>query len=382
VISTTSNRLLALLVMLPMLLSGCAAPADGAASSTAAAPGDLPRWVLDPLQAYPPVRYITAVGSGRTLDEAERDAHDKLARRFRVLLDSRETQHDAYLATTGSTRRRTADDDRTTGAQRSGGDDDPDWERSTSLLSTVRLSAKEQLLNAQILERHHGSDGVYYALGALERLPTARLYAEQMRINADLAETHYQAAQATPEAQTITRLAHLKTAETAARSYRALAHIHDVLSGMGGRDMLPGSAGPDLAAIEAAYDELQHSLAIALDFPGASPAGLRAELRQAVNDMGLALRTGEEEADLTLELAYDVSLRDIARYDMVRADWRLTVAVRDAAGRQIATITYAERDAGRDRSAALQQAEQRAARAVAKRLPGDLFEALYNETAE
>ncbi len=361
--NASTIRIFTLAAVLALSLVGCAASAGAADPSSPAAA--LPTWVLEPQEAYPSVRYITAVGSGRSLDEAERDAHDKLGRRFRVLLDASETQREAYQSTTGSTL-----------AERDGAD----WERSTSLLSTVRLSTNEQLLNAQIVERYHGSDGRYYALGALERLPTARLYAEQMRINADLALTHYQAAQAAPAEEKLKRLAHLRTAESAARSYYALAHIHDVLSGMGGRDLLPGAQDPDLAAIQAAHDEAQHSFAVGLTWTASVPAALRAQLQRAVNGAGLSV--AQRGGDVTLELDYDVSLLTIARYNLVRADWRLTISVRDGRGEQIATIIYDERDGGRDEAAARLQAQQRAAQVLSERLPGDVFQALYNEQAE
>jgi hypothetical protein len=349
-----------LLLAACLMLVGCAAT-PGAANPQAAA-NLVPAWILDPHADHPPVRYITAVGSGLTLDEAERDAHDKLGRRFRVMLDSSETHRDTYQATTGSTHR------------------DADWERSTSLLSTVRLSTNEQLLNAQILERYQGDDGRFYALGALERLPTAQLYAEQMRISADLADSHFQAAQGTSAGQKIKRLAHLKAAERAARNYYGLAHIHDVLSGMGGRGLLPGSEGPDLGAIQSAYSELQHNITVSLTWKREPPAGVRTEVKRVVNDLGLAMRQSGK-ADLVLELDYTVSLRNISQYNLVRADWRLTVGVLDDREQQIGTISYAERDGSSDQSGALLQAEQQAARILADRLPGDLIRALYNETA-
>ncbi|MFG0251451.1 MAG: hypothetical protein ACF8NJ_01095 [Phycisphaerales bacterium JB038] len=350
-----------LLLAACLTLVGCAAT-PGAADPQASA-NRAPAWILDPHADHPPVRYITAVGSGLTLDEAERDAHDKLGRRFRVMLDSSETHRDAYQATSGSTHL------------------DADWERSTSLLSTVRLSTNEQLLNAQILERYQDEAGRFFARGALERLPTAQLYAEQMRINADLADSHLRAAESAGGDQKIKRLAHLKAAERAARNYYGLAHIHDVLTGMGGRGLLPGSAGPDLGAIQSAYSELQHNITVSLTWKREPPVGVRTEVMRVLNDLGLAVRRNGN-GDLRLELDYTVSLRSVRQYNLVRADWRLTVGVLDGQNQQIGTISYAESDGGSDQSAARLEAEKQAARILADRLPGDFIRALYNETAQ
>jgi hypothetical protein len=161
-------------------LVGCGSPQAGWADDAWAR--DLPPWALQPQEAYPEAQYMSAIGSGRTMDQAERDALRRLAQRFRVMLDSVETQLDDYIAQVG---------DQIPGT---------DWEETTNLLSTIRLRSTLELLNARIAERAVSEDGRHaFALAVVERRPTARLYERQMEINRQAAETHFALAEEAPE---------------------------------------------------------------------------------------------------------------------------------------------------------------------------------------
>ncbi len=347
------------MILVPLLLVGCTAAAK---NSTMIAPGDqsLPAWVMNPAGAYPEIRYMSAVGTGRALDMSEADALNKLARRFSVLLQSRETQLDDYQAQMGASV------------------DGTQWERTTSLLADIQLSTDQQLLNAQIAERFKDDQGMFYALAVLERIPTARLYAEQMRINRQLAEAHYKAAMETPAGHKFSRLAHLRTARLAVSAYEDLRQVHDVLVGHR-PDLTLGD--PDFAAIKTAFAEARETITARLIWDRDVPPAMRAEIPAVLNKLGVTT-VDAGPCDLVLRVNYLVNLRNSEQYAVVYADWRITVAVRDQADRrQIATLTYASQDGGANRAGALRQAERQAIRLVAASLPHDLTEALYNDEA-
>jgi hypothetical protein len=337
-------------------LVGCGSPQAGWADDAWAR--DLPPWALQPQEAYPEAQYMSAIGSGRTMDQAERDALRRLAQRFRVMLDSVETQLDDYIAQVG---------DQIPGT---------DWEETTNLLSTIRLRSTLELLNARIAERAVSEDGRYaFALAVVERRPTARLYERQMEINRQAAETHFALAEELPMDRKLRRLGHLRTAWFAAKAHRDLQHIRDVLVGPMGFEM----DGLDYGAIESAYESARDSVSARPDWDPELPRALRDEVESSLSRLGLPVTRGDD-ADLVVQSRFDVELIESETYRFVEAAWRMTVTIRDGSTEaQVLFLDYEGVDGGRDRSRATRQARIRAAQVVRERLRPDLAAALYND---
>ena len=357
-----SLSLIASVVAACLVLIGCAAQSP-AAGNTDATINDRD-WINNPEKYYPPVKYITAVGVGDTIDAAETDALDKLARRFRVMLTSNETHRDRYSSSTGSDSALN------------------DWQHNISLRTTVNLSTQEQLLNAEIVQRATDEPGRAYALGVIERLPTARLYAEQMRLQSELANSRYQAALKLPADRKLLRLAYLRSAAEAAESYFALSHAHDLLLGVTGRGGITAAEEPDLAAIRAAYNELRSEISVQMNWLGEESPLIQNTMSRIATEMGMAVVDKEQAADLRLDTDYVLRFRPVNRYGVIMADWLLTIKVKSGSdNRQVATITYNGQDGSSTEAGATLQAERRIMSLLDEKFADDLMKALYNNEA-
>ena len=124
-----------------------------------------PGWLDDPESKYPNTQYITAIGSGFSRSDAEKDAAAKLSRIFRTEVTASETMEKRYEELTKNNV--TATDDFT---------------RSTK---NVTLTSNEALINMQFGESYTDDKAKVHTIAYLNRFETAGIYDEMISANSD-----------------------------------------------------------------------------------------------------------------------------------------------------------------------------------------------------
>ncbi len=149
-------------LFLPFLLSACAS-----APELKSLDGSLPDWVQHPEKNYPSTRYLVAVGSGNSRDEAIRDARKQMAESFVVKVQSlTQVNSQSKLA-------------QNTSGQVSG-DANQNVSKDLSLETTTHLRGAE-------VKEVSSVDSQIYALVALDKLSArSGLLMEANRIQADI----------------------------------------------------------------------------------------------------------------------------------------------------------------------------------------------------
>lgn len=148
-------------VALVVLFSGCA----GGGAHRTAGHGTMPEWFFDARAVYPEDRYLSAVGSGDTRAEAERQALAALAQQFSVgiVVDAETQQRYRHVATATGTVE----------------------ELELDLIQTVQIDSAQRLLNIRFGDAAVDSRGAVHAIAYIERAPTGRLYADLIRRNSE-----------------------------------------------------------------------------------------------------------------------------------------------------------------------------------------------------
>ncbi|MCH8568354.1 MAG: LPP20 family lipoprotein [Balneolales bacterium] len=129
----------------------------GSSSSTRA-----PLWLTSPGEVYAESRYLTAIGSGPSLQQAQNSAYGNLARIFRADVQANQTMVDDFLETMSN--------------------EDVNLERITSLISTTRIESNLEVLNVQTYETYFDGE-THYVLAGFERLRTSTIYSREMANN-------------------------------------------------------------------------------------------------------------------------------------------------------------------------------------------------------
>ena len=158
---TRAIRWAAYFFALVILISGCA---GGGAHRTSGSER-MPEWFFDARAVYPEDRYLSAVGSGDTRAEAERQALAALAQQFSVgiVVDAQTQQRYRHVATATGTVE----------------------ELELDLVQTVQIDSAQRLLNIRLGEAAVDSLGMVHVIAYIERAPTGRLYADLIRRNSE-----------------------------------------------------------------------------------------------------------------------------------------------------------------------------------------------------
>lgn len=135
------------------------------ASNKAVKRAPRPSWLDDPESKYPNTQYITAIGSGSSRSDAEKDAAAKLSRIFRTEVSASETMEKRYEELTKNN---------TTTSE--------DFARNTK---NVTLTSNEALINMQFGESYTDDKAKVHTIAYLNRFETAGIYEEMISTNSD-----------------------------------------------------------------------------------------------------------------------------------------------------------------------------------------------------
>ena len=124
-----------------------------------------PAWLDDPESKYPNTNYITAIGTGFSRSDAEKDAAAKLSRIFRTDVEATETMEKRYEELTRN---------KVTSSE--------DYAKS---VKNITLSSSEALINMQFGESYTDDKAKVHTIAYLNRYETAGIYEEMISANSD-----------------------------------------------------------------------------------------------------------------------------------------------------------------------------------------------------
>jgi len=133
------------------------------ASNKAVKRATRPAWLDNPESKYSNTQYITAIGSGSSRSNAEKDAASKLSRIFRTEVSASETMEKRYEELTKNNITTT-----------------DDFARNTK---NVTLTSNEALINMQFGESYTDDKAKVHILAYLNRFETAGIYEEMISAN-------------------------------------------------------------------------------------------------------------------------------------------------------------------------------------------------------
>jgi len=124
-----------------------------------------PAWLDDPESKYPNTQYITAIGTGFSRSDAEKDAAAKLSRIFRTDVEATETMEKRYEELT-----------------RNNVTSSEDYAKS---VKNITLSSSEALINMQFGESYTDDKAKVHTIAYLNRDETFHIYEEMISANSD-----------------------------------------------------------------------------------------------------------------------------------------------------------------------------------------------------
>ncbi len=122
-----------------------------------------PLWISSPGSLYDDNLYITAIGTGKDLDQAKSVGYANLAQRFKVSVNSERTLIEEIQ-------------EKNFGKSKV-------VEESISLLNNIQIGADEEILHTKLFESHVNLEGQYYVLVGIDRQESSRKYNEQITNN-------------------------------------------------------------------------------------------------------------------------------------------------------------------------------------------------------
>ncbi|MCK4420384.1 LPP20 family lipoprotein [candidate division WOR-3 bacterium] len=324
---------LCLKAFLVILLFGCA--------TTEAAKG-IPEWVNNPNKAYPDGLYLSAVGSGSSREEAERDAMTSLSSIFSV-----DVTLDRRIIETYTEDRKGKD---------------IDVQHTFNLLTKSALKSENKLINVKVgKSTFDEKTGTFYVLVYLNRMDTEPLYLKEIEKNDNLMYKYYNTAQGTEEK--LKKFIYLKKAMQIATLNDGLRKIHRIITQFENTPT-PPITKEDLNVL---LEKLSSEIIAIIKVRGQYPEEFAGFLREVIQETGFT--TGRENGDLIINATLKISPIDLPRKEkFVR--WRLLIDVNNALTNT--TMETFTRE-GREGHVSREAAGSRALREVKKTIKNEFY---------
>lgn len=123
-------------------------------------PRQLPSQFLNPSEIYPDTTYLSSVGSGDTMQNAQKSALSALAQQIKVDISSTETLSESLSETANAS--------------------SLDFINITNLDATTSVSAQQQLLGVQFGESYVDNVGTVHVIAYINRLSVGNIYRQQI----------------------------------------------------------------------------------------------------------------------------------------------------------------------------------------------------------
>lgn len=313
---------------------GCS---GGAAAQSESSPPD---WYLNPDEAYSEQRYLTAVASGATSQEAQNKAFGNLARVFEADIQASQDLRDDYRE-----------------VQQGG--EVTESQKETRLITRSDVQSNQKLLNSDVFEQGQRGD-THYAMVGMERQETLSIYSDEIESNRSLIADYRERAQASDNP--ITRLAFLQKALVLAKVNDRLITQRNIIAEGAGARMAEGSP---IAELEEAVRTAQSNCPVVVradtdDIPSSIVDQVGATLETA----GFRVIKQPDTAILDALVKYQERPALESR-DMEFLRWTLAIELTEqTSGQTLETFTTERRAGGNSKAGVERRAHNKARSAI------------------
>ncbi len=314
-------------------------------SKSTSSKGRRPSWMDNPHQKYPLRYYISAVGEGDTLQDAQGVAVGNLAKVFKTDIKVDEVLQERYVELMGK--------------QNS-------YQESTQFDRNVQIKAGMSLVNVQYPDSYTDDTGRVYALAVLNREKTAGVLATRLRENDDRIGTFLNQADGASPA---TAYAALSAAVAISIDSSLLLEQLDIISPATKKSV---SLAHDCDVLAKQLAEAAAKVQFDVDVDNDSDGKIAASIEALITDMGFVVADGKN----ALRVMGDVTLEetDLKRQELVFVRYEVNLKVLTPDG----TVVVSVSDRGREGHVSGKEAEARCIRSIVglidRTLRGDLID--------
>lgn len=323
------NKKLNLLSFLSILfLAGC-----GSSQSASSGSNGIPNWVNNPASEFNEQKYLMAVGSGSTLNEARGDAFASLSQIFQMDIDATEQVTSEFI-------------DRNINNQL--------YSESTSqLLNNIKIGTNQELMNTTILTSEVDNYGTYHALAGMDRAESSRIYNQEIsnnRIKINELEQN-----AGNEDNLLQKLVLLKKAQAVAAANEILTRQLNIIRGGAGTG---GEATETLVRLQEKFRTAQQKAIVRLSTDNAT-SSVKAAVASVFQNAGFTItEETTDDAILEVDVDYQTQEANLNRDDAEFVKWELVIEVNDLqTNRSFKTYMTEGRDGAPSYSDALKRAD-------------------------
>ncbi|MGN8225113.1 LPP20 family lipoprotein [Gracilimonas sp. BCB1] len=323
-----NKTLILLSVLTPLLLWGC-----GSSKSASSGSNGIPNWVNNPASEFNEQKYLMAVGSGSTLNEARGDAFASLSQIFQMDIDATEQVTSEFI-------------DRNINNQL--------YSESTSqLLNNIKIGTNQELMNTTILTSEVDNFGTYHALAGMDRAESSRIYSQEISNNSiKINELEQNAGN---EGNLLQKLVLLKKAQAVAAANEILTRQLNIIRGGAGTG---GEATETLVRLQEKFRTAQQKAIVRLVSDNAT-SSIKAGVASVFQNAGFTItEETNDDAILEVDVNYQTQEADLNRDDAEFVKWELVIEVNDLqTNRSFKTYMTEGRDGAPSYSDALKRAD-------------------------
>lgn len=337
-----------LLATLILAVSCAQYPMDAKAQSE-----DLPSWVNNPEEQFSDSKFLMAVGSSTSRQEAKNRAQSNIAKIFVSKVQVNESLIQEYEETSNS-------------------EGESSFSERSQLITRSRVESNQQMRNVQIKELHQAENGTFYALAAMNRMKTSQLYTEEINRNKKAISSLRQKAEQTDSR--LERLIYMKQALAKARMNEMLLNQRAILSGQ------TTQASGDMASVSditQAYRKAKQACTVSIKATSDNfPRELQSEISRKLQNEGFTISKVDEEPVVSMNVNLMMDPVDLGRENAEFVQWAFQVEAQNMQTGQWFSTYTAE---GRSGSMNQKYARKRAIQAVQEKVSSDFSEFINNE---
>jgi hypothetical protein len=300
--------------------------------------GRRPAWVDNPQTKYPLRYYVSAIGEGDTLSDAQNVAAGNLAKIFRSDIDVEENLEERYLEFIGKKN---------------------SYQEKTRFNRNVRIGSKMSLFNIQYSESYRDATGRIYALAYIDRQQTAGIYKTRLKENdAKVAEFVKRAEGAQPAMQ----YAALSAAVAVGNASRVMLEQLDVIAPKVKAGIKQAYSYEELSKrLAEAAAKLRFSVSITDDGSGK----IKSAVEEMMTGMGFVV-----DAEGALKVVGKVRFEntDLKRGNLSFVRYEAVFSIVNAAGKTVVSVSQR----GREGHVSQKEAQARCVRSVVGVVDGKL----------
>jgi ribosomal protein L31E len=289
------------LIYVAIFLASCSS--SGSTTNTSASNNSIPEWVLNPASEYNEQKYLLAVGSGSTLNEARADAFANLSQIFQVDVDAEQNVNTQTI-------------DQNINNQV--------YSRSTSeLLNNIRLGTDQELMNTTVLDSEIDANGTYYALAGMDRAETSRVYQQEISNN----NTRISELKTNAEAEnnTLQKLMLYTQARSVAAANVILNKQLNIIQGGAGTG---GAATETHSALQENVRNVQQKANVYIQTDNATET-IRSAVASVLQNAGFNITNDENEAILSASINFQTQRAELNRDNAEFTKWELVIELAD-----------------------------------------------------